>query len=395
MTSLTSFKHQLENWSGRLDTLRRLLAKCQETFKQSLGTLIQTYESQIQTLIPILVDLPDDDVSIINTTLLEHAAAERVELEKRRQELRDVLIPQEQAGADACVAESQQQKEKQHQENIALYEKQNELQEKQATLERQLEEMNAEIGAQAKGLGIVQHFFAIRKLRKRRVEIYEQLRRTLDSLHEMRRTWRAATSQLERQEFESQSRWEEVNLNRGRYQAELDILDDPAQFERLAQTQAARTWLDTLRTPVKESPATPGPLQDPVNALVDLNLKNDAYREALGMAAQLNAVCQAVANGLGQMSSTTRKLISQEKQYSQYLPRLDIAIPPDAETFNNQWSPLLEQLKDQEHFAQNPQEFTKIARAVLADGVSNEKIKGMFESLGGAINRATKRWGKK
>ncbi len=406
MTSLANFEHQLEGWMGHLDFLRKQLTNYQETYKQTLGTLIQNYESQIQTVIPTLVDLPDDSDDVANRKLLEHTAAERTKLEKRRQELRDVLIPQEQKNADECVAESQQKKEEQHQENMALYEKQSALQEKQATLEQQLQELNDEISVRAKGLGVLAHFFAIYKLRKRRAGIYKELGETLHSLNRMRQTWETTTKKTAQKEAALQARWEGVNLCRGRYQSELDILDNPEQFERLAQTQAGRTWLDALRTPLAmpladqgaqttDTQAAPQDLRGPINALVELNLQSDAYRDALGAAAQLNAVCQAVANGLKQMDGTLRKLMRQENQYSQYLPRLSIEIPPNVEMFNSQWRTLTEQIKDQEHLTQNPQEFTQIAKAALEDGVSNEQIKDMFENIGLAINVATKRWGKR
>ncbi len=390
MTSLSNFEQRLEGWIKQLDFLCKQLTEYQETYKQTLGTLIQTYESQIQTVIPTLVDLPDDSEDIANKTLLEYAAAERVKLEKRRQELRDVLIPQEQKNADDCIAESQQKKEEQHQENLALHAKQTELQEKQATLEQQLQGLNDEIGDLAKGLGVVTHFFAIYKLRKQRDGIYKELRATLETLNEAQLKWRASAAKAAKKEAVLQERWAGVNLSRGRYQAELEVLDNPEQFERLAQTQAGRTWLDGLRTPLTGAPPE---LQDPINALVALNLRCDSYRDALGAAAQLNAVLKAISRGLGQMDGTMHRLMRQESQYSQYLPRLDLEVAGSVEAFNGQWRTLYEKIKNQEHFAQNPQEFTLIAKASLEDGVTNDQIKNTFENIGNAINRATKRWG--
>ncbi|MBN2004638.1 MAG: hypothetical protein JXA21_14880 [Anaerolineae bacterium] len=397
MGSSADFEGQLRYWNGQLGTLRKLLTKYEEDFKQVLGTLIQSYESQILTLIPTLVDLPDDNPDdVINTTMLAHIDVEREKLEKRRQELREVLIPQELKNADACIADSQTQREKRHQENTTLYEKQDELQKEKAALERQFQEMNDEIRSRARGLGIVWNYFAIRKLRKNRAKVQWKLREAMNSLHEMRRKWQVATKEMTKKEMKLRLLWDEINLSRGRYQAELDILDDPEQFERLAQTQAARTWLDALRTPVTGPNQTDSAaLQDPINALVELNLKGDTYREAVAMATQLNAICQAIDDGLEKMDATMRKLIAQERKYSQYLPRLSFTMPGAAETFNKQWPALLEQLKDQEHFKQNPQEFTQIAQETLEKGITNDLIKTMFESLGEAINQATKRWGKR
>ena len=100
-----------------------------------------------------------------------------------------------------------------------------------------------------------------------------------------------------------------------------------------------------------------------------------------------------IGEGLRRFNASVEGLIQDKRMHSSYLVPLSIHIPDKVMAFNDQWEGLAQKVSDDGRLCENPAEFLALVRPVMEKELSEERIRGMFESMGEALSAATSRWG--
>ncbi|MBN1259194.1 MAG: hypothetical protein JXB35_00800 [Anaerolineae bacterium] len=387
---LAALRKALQDQNQTLSVLTPRLSTIRDIYTEAYGQREQTYQATIGELVDRLVDA----WQAMGADLFEPVQTRRIEevdlIETRRRVLRDRLLPELQAQIDSLVKRSQTDRTRRHRTSVIEDDREEELKALVQRFEAELDQLNAEIQAQARRLGVIRHFGKLRRLTGRRSEVLKELARLQAEIRDVRSDWRTSEMQMGAQENTQQQEVQAALQKRSRWQAELDYLDDAAQREQLARQRAVRYVLDELREPV----TSPLPdLESSVNDLAALNVARDQYQEALKKVSHLLGLLQGIGQGVTKFIESLEKLMQQQKQYSAYLKPLRISVPASIGRFFQQFTTLYQAVQNPAAFRDRPVIFSKLAAEFIASA-GDDAIKATFESLGAALNQATtQQWG--
>jgi hypothetical protein len=195
---------------------------------------------------------------------------------------------------------------------------------------------------------------------------------------------------MDAEEDTLQVRWQELTRKAAQLQGELDYLDDESNRENLALKRATRHVIDELQEPV---PCPVADVKADLDEVVALNVQTDDYQEGLGAVSSLMSLLIGVGEGMKRLNASVEGLIQEQRMHSSYLSPLDVHIPDEVTAFNDQWEGLAKKVSDDGRLCENPAEFLALIRPVMEEGLTEENIKEMFESMGEALSAATSRWG--
>ncbi|MBN1813989.1 MAG: hypothetical protein JXA14_19285 [Anaerolineae bacterium] len=315
---------------------------------------------------------------------------ERRLVDERRQELRDTLIPQTQAEADALIKEGQSVVETMREENPRLDKREEQLKAKWADLEGELTSLNERIRKLSGCLGVVFNFLKINKLDRQRQRVIGQMYEIRSQLRDVRQEWQETRQGADAEEDRLQIRWQGLMREIAQMQGELDYLDEESNRENLALRRAARHVVDDLKEPISCPVAG---IKAELDAMVTLNIQTDDAQKGLGATSGLIALLNGVIEGMNRFDQSVTGLIAEQRMHSAYLKRLDVDVPDDVEAFHEQWEDLAQKVRDDGRLCENPTEFLAVVLPAIEDRVSEVAIKEAFESMGRALTAATKRWG--
>jgi hypothetical protein len=127
--------------------------------------------------------------------------------------------------------------------------------------------------------------------------------------------------------------------------------------------------------------------------MVALNIQVDDAQGGLGAASGLIALLEGVIEGMNRFAQSVSGLVEEQRMHSAYLKRLDVNVPDDVEAFHAQWEDLAQKVRDDGRLCGNPSEFLDVVLPEFEAKLSEDAIKGAFESLGRALTAATSQWG--
>ncbi len=125
---------------------------------------------------------------------------------------------------------------------------------------------------------------------------------------------------------------------------------------------------------------------------MDLNIETDAYQEGLGSVSGFLSVLDGVTEGLNRFDESVKGLIREQEMHSSYLSKLSVTVSGDTLAFHEQWDDLRGSVRDERHLGANPAEFIAAVRPAMEEDLSEARIVAMFNSLAGALERATAGW---
>jgi predicted nuclease with TOPRIM domain len=346
------------------------------------------HDAQLARLTETLLDRLDNLGPELRALIDERAVGERRLLAERRTELREELIPQNQAEADTVLAQAQEQTKSLRQLNPQLNEREETYKTHRAALETKLAQLNSEISRRSRGLGFITHFLSIAGLDRQRHQIIGQLEVLAQNLKEVREEWQTSQQEFQTEQEALQGQWRELSLRVAELQRELAYLDDEAQREALTVKRAIRNVLDDLKDPVR----CPDDLRSGLETMIELNIKTDAYQEGLGMVGGLIALLDSVGTGMDSFQESVGGLIGEQRMHGDFLPQLKLQLPDSVIAFHGQWDGLRAKMRDDARLCANPTEFLGAAQPVIERDLSNEAITVMFDRLGQALDEATKKW---
>jgi hypothetical protein len=173
-------------------------------------------------------------------------------------------------------------------------------------------------------------------------------------------------------------------------QGELDFLTEPVSAENLARKRAIRYVVDHLKEPAE---AGIDEIQPALDAMVEYNIQTDDYQAGLGSVGSLLALLDGLAEGLKRFRESVQGLLDEQKMHSAYLSDLKVVVDDQVLAFHQNWDGLKAQVHDDAHLSANPNEFVAAVQSNIAAQLNEERIQGMFNSLGHSLTQATKEWG--
>lgn len=372
----------------RINAVGREVEEIQVGFNSAYVEFKANHDARLASLTETLFERLDSVGPALRVLIDGRAVKERRLLAERRAELRQKLIPQTQAEADAVLAQAQEQTRVLRQLNPRLNEREEAYKAQQAVLETKLAELNAEISRRSRGLGFITRFISIARLDRQRHHILGQLETLARNLKEVRQEWQTQQQEFQTEQEALQGQWRELSLGAAELQRELAYLDDEAQREALAVKRAVRYILDNLKEPV----TCPGALRPGLKAMIELNIKTDAYQEGLGTVGGLIALLDSVGKGMDSFQESVGGLIGEQRMHGEFLSRLKVRLPDPVITFHKQWDDLRAKMRDDARLCAHPTEFLEAAQLVIQRDLSDEAITSMFNRLGQALTEATKKW---
>jgi len=386
--SLEQLHDFLSDNRRKINEVGREVEEIQVGFNSAFVEFKADHDAQLARLTETLFEREDNLGSELRASIDQRAVEERRLLAERRTELREKLIPQTQAEADAVLAQAQEQVKALRQLNPQLNEREELYKAQRAALETKLAQLNTEVSRRSRGLGFITHFVSIAGLDRQRHQIIGQLEVLARNLKEVREEWQTRQQEFQTGQETLQGQWRELSLRVAELQRELAYLDDEAQREALAVKRAIRNVLDNLKEPVP----CPDDLRPGLETMIELNIKTDAYQEGLGTVGGLIALLDSVGKGMDSFQESVSGLIGEQRMHGDFLPQLKVQLPDSVIAFHSQWDGLRAKMRDDARLCAHPTEFLETAQPVVERDLSDEVITSMFNSLGQALDEATKKW---
>jgi predicted nuclease with TOPRIM domain len=386
--SLEQLNDFLSDNRRKVNAVGREVEEIQVGFNSAYVEFKADHDARLASLTETLFEQLDNVGPELRALIDERAVEERRLLAERRMELRENLIPQTQAEADAVLAQAQEQVKALRQLNPRLNEREEAYKAQRDGLEAKLAQLNSEISRRSRGLGFITHFISIAKLDRQRHRVLGQLETLARNLKEVREEWQTSQHEVQTEQEALQSQWRELSLRVAELKRELTYLDDEAQQEALAMKRAVRHVLDNL----KESVPCPGDLRPGLEAMIELNIKTDSYQEGLGTVGGLIALLDSVGKGMDSFQESVGGLIGEQRMHGDFLPGLRVRLPDSVISFHSQWDGLRARVRDDARLCARPAEFLEAAQPVIERDLSDEAITDMFNRLGQALIEATRKW---
>jgi chromosome segregation ATPase len=387
--SLEQLSQYLSGNMSRIGELRKEVEEIQVGFNSAYVEWKARHDAQLERVVEAIVDRWNEAGPDLQARIEKNAAEEQDLIEKRRQKLRDEIIPQTQAEADEALQDAQTTIEILREENPRLDEREESLKKLQAMFQEELAQLNEKIRALSGCLGVLINFFKINKLDRQRQRVIGQLYGVRRELRDVRREWRQIQREMQTEQENQQSIWQLRAQAMADLRAELDYLDDDANRQRLALKRATRHVLDNLKEPVA---GLVDDLKEEMDAMIEANIQTDTYQEALGSVSGFMALLDGINEGLKRFDTSVAGLIKEQRMHSAHLSRLSVNVPAEVASFHQQWEGLAKMVRDDGHLCAHPPEFVALVKPVIEGNLSQSNVKQMFESLGGALNQATSRW---
>jgi DNA repair exonuclease SbcCD ATPase subunit len=374
----------------QIDAVRQEMIEIQVGFNSKYVEWKADHDAALERLVEMVIGRLDEIGPDLKGRIDERVGEEQHVIVERRQELRDKLIPQTQSKADTAFKEGQSIVEMMREENPRLNEREEKLKAARVELEGELTNLNEQIRKLSGCLGVVFNFVKINKLDRERQRVIGRLHEIRAQLRDVRQEWQEIQQEMGAEEDTLQARWQDLTREVAQLQGELDYLDDGPNRENLALKRAARHVIDECKEPVS---CPSGDIKAALDEMVALNAQTDDYQQGVGAVSSLLSLLVGIGEGLRRFNASVEGLIQEKRMHSSYLVPLSIHIPDKVMAFNDQWEGLAQKVSDDGRLCENPAEFLALVRPVMEKELSEERIRGMFESMGEALSAATSRWG--
>ncbi len=349
------FKLELEAWQAKFSYCYPRIAAQRQEMPEALARLIDRTEQEE----------------------LERLRAEIAELEKE--------VEEAQARSDDLLAQARGVTLTLREANPELNEREEELKSLMARYQDEYAQAFEEIEVlQSPFLGSLRHFFEIRKLRETQKTARKQQASTLTALQKVRAEWLEWVEMAGDTQAELRQNWQQTEIEMSQNQARHDHLVD--NLEDLAVQAALQRVLEELN----ESPGVPGELGAALDELVEHNRVRRSYEEGLRAVAEVLGLTKGVGEGLTRFQRSVATVLQEQRRYS--LKEVRVPLPQSAAVMNQVWKELGAKVKDEKHMGTHPLEFSRVVDVYIKKRLTDEKIQSLFETMGEALNQATKAW---
>jgi hypothetical protein len=387
--SLEQMRDFLSDNVQRINAVHKELEEIQIGFNSAYVEWKADHDAALGRLGEAVIAHMEEVGPVLQERVQERVLEEQRIIDERMKELPGTLIPQTQDEADSALREGQLLVEKLRQLNPQLDKREERLKDKRIELEKELEQLNQAIHKNSRGLGVVTHFIRLTRLDRERQQVIGKLKALQEDLKEVRELWKTTEMETDVSQEALQVQWQELTLKLAQLQGEMDYLEDETSREALALQRAVRHVLDALKEPIQ---CPDKDIKLDLDEMVKLNIQVDDYDAAFAPLSGMISVLEGIVTGMARFTQSIEGLIDQQEMHSAYLPKLEVTIPQEVLSFHDGWEDLRMKVHDDGRLSAHPAEFLSTTQSTIEKGLSEERIKAMFEGMGSALERATEKW---
>ncbi len=387
------FRDFLQAERSRVANAFQALEHIQADYQGVYSRFRADHDKTLAALAERVRGLPADGLpQELQTAMQARVPDERKAIEKRIAEL-DKELPRIQKEMDGLLAENQQKIAALRKLNPQLNDREERLKADLALVQKQLDDLNQQLRVQARGLGFILHAWKIHELDQQRYRMLGRVESLSSELHKVRQEWKDKHESVEKEQADSKSAWQKLQMRAGELGQERDELTRTG--DALAQQRAITFVLDHLKTPVAAAggvnPKDPG-LDSGLKQMIALNVQTDDFQSALGSIAGILGIMKGVDEGLKRLGESAAALVNEQQRHSAYLSPLTIELDDAVPAYGKVWDELGAKAKDEKAFAAHPADFAAAMKPFLDQRLTNDSIGAYFNAMGQALQRATAGW---
>lgn len=376
--ALDEFCRYIEQQRQAIEGIRAEIEEVRLQFDAGRKSNLQEWQTTLAKGVPLLAD-PTAFPSPVAQSLLKAIAKERAGLEKEIAEL-TAKVAELRKTADSAVGDAQAQVAALRRENPQLNAQEEELKARCAALRQTIHNLDTQI----RNTGFLTGFFRRRRLRKARDEQRRALADQSARLRAVRQTWEDTKKRFQDHQSRLHEQWEKASLEAAQIQARIDYLQD--NLERLSRQNGAAAYLAELA----HVPEASEPLRGVLAKIVELNRIRQEYEEGLRVVSEALGLLRGLGESVQRFGQSAQKVLDEQRVYS--LPRLRVRLSDEVLAFHAVWPEFRAQVKDERQLGAQPTEFSRRVQAIIRERLGKREIAATFESMGEALNQATKAW---
>ena len=360
------------------------IEEVQFQFNELYSNELTRWQEQIGTCITMILqdhDRLDEDLAEL---VRRGGEQSRTELEEEIASL-GRQVAERRASADDLLARAQAELAELRTANPTLDDQEEKAKAKLVSLADQIVALSDQTEQLSRGtFGALKNGRKLRELRNRRKALLAAQEKANVRLAEVRSKWQAQKKGAEEEQTRLRQEWQESTVTAAQAQARHDYLSE--NIEELSLRKGIERTLVEMET----SPVNEGPLGEALQAMTDLNSTKSAYEKGLTSVAEMLGLLKGLREGLERFQQSVDKVLEEQERYN--LAKLVVGLSPAVIEFNRAWKDLRELVKDEKYLGKHPLEFSKRVDAFRRTRFTDEGVQTMFEDMGSALSRATKKW---
>jgi chromosome segregation ATPase len=364
----------------RISDIYREIEEIQYQFNELYAQRLEKRNQMTAALVPQL--LPEQGANLpeqLSKLLAAQVQVERQSIQEEIANLRGEVAEKREKG-DGLIKEAQRQMAYLREQNPILDQQEEELKARRASMERKIEELDAEL----KRLNPLTAFFKRRRLRREREQLADNVETVRAGIRKVRERWQTEKTRLQEAQTDLQSQWQALSVETSQQQARLDYLAN--NIEQESMRNAAWNLLSNLEeVPVKE-----GPWNERLAPLVELSRSKAEYETGLRSVAEILGLLTGMGEGMDRFTRSVGTVYEEQRRYK--LPSLTVKLSDGVTSFHAIWPDLQTKVKDEKYLGTHPLEFERRIKDLMPSRLGEAAIQKMFEDMGDALTQATKAW---
>lgn len=239
----------------------------------------------------------------------------------------------------------------------------------------------------SRGIGWIVNYFTIRKIKKELAKEIKSLLEKKEKLKNIRDEYIA--NKLKNASVENELAAEYDNTLKGISDVRSEQASLSGDRELTARAEAAKDIFAAAPENILNAlrPAIRG-----IDEFVSMRRRFRQYDQSLKLVTEEVGFLKGIVSGLERISKTVDSLAEQGAKYSSYLPKLVFSLPGDCAAFPAAFEKFGAAVENEKALQKTPAEFIEKVGPFHKTHFNEQKVKGFFESLGSAIQKATAAW---
>jgi chromosome segregation ATPase len=312
--------------------------------------------------------------------------AEQEELRKLQDEMAQLEseVASKRGAMDRLTAAGQALVDEMRSQNPELDKREETLKKRVVRLQNEYTKAWEEAERLSEGLGWLTHAAKLAQQRKAQKDAKQKQEEAIKRLNAVRQQWLTKVEEISQSQAELRRQWQEQSVEAAEKQGRLDHIRN--NLADLAQQNAITRVLEEL----DQDPAVDGELGDALRELIQRNRVRADYETGLASVAEALGLTKGVGEGLRRFGQSVATVIQEQRRYN--LKDVPVILPRSTIALNETWRALADKVKDEKQMGTNPLEFSRIIKTYISDRLTDASIQGLFETMGAALNKATKAW---
>ncbi|HUT14699.1 MAG TPA: hypothetical protein VMY98_00460 [Anaerolineae bacterium] len=381
--TLAEFYRYIRENRKRIADVYREIEEIQYQFNSLYEQQAVERQALIVTYAPLLQDAEDLSGEMARL-LAEQEQMARAAIEEEIAKLKPEIAEKRGSGDD-LIQEAQRRVADLRKQNPILDQQEEELKARHATLQNEVEQLDAEIKKLNRfPIGWLTNAIKLRRLRKQRLGVFGNARDVERGIRIVRKKWQADKKALQDKQADLRNGWQVLSVEVSQLQSRLDHLT--ANIDQQSKHNAAQHLLSDLQ----ELPIGAGSWKPRLDPLVELNRNEAIYRTGLRTVSEILGLLKGLGEGIDRFIRSVGTVYEEQRRYK--LSPLQVRLSTAVTSFYDAWPEFQSKVKDEKYLGTHPLEFSQRVQDLTRERLSENAIKRMFKDMGDALAKATKAW---